>query len=412
MEKYLPLSGKTILAGITGGISAYKAAHYLRQLTKLGCRIIPVMTQNATKFITPLTISALTGEKTFVNMFNDNEEWKINHINLARQSDLMVILPATANFIAKAANGVADDLLSTLFLAFNKRTVFFPAMNPQMLSNPVTQRNIKILREFGHNIVECGGGSTACGENGKGRLPAFDVIKEEIIKELTPQTLKNIKILVTAGPTRESIDPVRFISNHSSGKMGYAIASEAHRRGGDVILISGKTCLKKPYGIKFYPVNSAANMLDEVLEKASNADIIIMAAAVADYTPAEVQSQKIKKKSEDFVINQKKTDDILKNLQKISEKKFIVGFAAETENIIENARKKLIEKGSDMIIANDVSQRDRGFYSEKNEVAILTKDENILKIPLMSKENLAKIIWDVIEDKMTKKIHINATISF
>ncbi len=412
MDKYLPLSGKTILAGITGGISAYKAAHYLRKLKKLGARIIPVMTQNATKFITPLTISALTGEKTYVAMFNDNEEWKINHINLARKSDLMVILPATANFIAKAANGIADDLLSTLFLAFNKKTVFFPAMNPEMLLNPVTQRNIKTLTEFGHIVVECGSGQTACGEKGRGRLPAFDVVKEEIIKELTPQTLKDIKILVTAGPTREAIDPVRFISNHSSGKMGYALAKEAARRGGDVALISGNTCLKKPYNIKFYSVNSAANMLNEVLEKAVGADIIIMAAAVADYSPSEVQGQKIKKSNEEFLIKLKKTEDILKNLQKIPDKKFIVGFAAETENLIDNARKKLLEKGVDMIIANDVSGNDRGFYSEKNKVSIISKDENILNIPLMFKKKLAKITWDVIEDKMTKKIHKNETISF
>ncbi|MGB9712407.1 MAG: bifunctional phosphopantothenoylcysteine decarboxylase/phosphopantothenate--cysteine ligase CoaBC [Dissulfurimicrobium hydrothermale] len=398
MPSYRPLEGKNILLGITGGIAAYKAGDYARRLMELGARILPVMTANAARFITPLTISALTGEMVHSDLFDLERSGPIRHISLAREADVFMVLPATADILAKASSGLADDLLSTLILSFKGPVLFFPSMNPAMYENPITKRNLESLRAAGHIVVEPEVGKTACGEEGRGRLPGWSVVKEVVMKALTPQSLKGRTVLVTAGPTREPIDPVRYISNRSSGRMGFDMARVAYRRGARVVLIHGPVCISAPYGIESYPVETAQEMSVAVVNFSGNVDVVVMAAAVADYTPIEKADRKLKKVAENININLKKTTDILMELIKNKRhNQIVVGFCAETHDLEKEAVQKMLRKQPDLLVANDVSRKDSGFDAATNKVLIVSRDLKVEDIPLLDKEAVAEKIWDKIE---------------
>ncbi len=395
VPSYFPLEGRTIILGVSGGIAAYKAAGYARELGRLGARIIPVMTRNAENFITPLTFAALTGEKVHTRTFDMEDAHEIPHISLAREADLMLFMPATANIIAKAAAGIADDLLSTLYLAYSGPAVFCPAMNPVMYQHFATRNNLDILRKRGHMVADAEQGDTACGERGPGRLASWEHIRETVIRSLTLQNLQGMKVLVTAGPTRERVDPVRFVSNRSSGRMGYAVAAEAWRRGACVTLVTGPCSISPPKGVRTILVESAADMARAVQSEAETADIVIMAAAVADYTPESVQETKIKKSSEQLVLVLKRTHDILAGLlQNRRQGQVIVGFCAETGNLKERALEKIRKKPVDLLVANDVSEPGSGFDVETNRVLLLDRDHNVQRLPLLAKEEVAVRIVD------------------
>jgi phosphopantothenoylcysteine decarboxylase/phosphopantothenate--cysteine ligase len=401
---YTPLKGKTVLLGITGGIAAYKAADYSRKIRSMGARVIPLMTGHATKFISPITFAALTGEKVYTDLFCGESAEAISHIKLARCADLFLVLPATANIISKAANGLADDFLSTLLLAFSGPVLFSPSMNPSMFSHPATQSNVERLKTLGYKVIEPGLGESACGDQGKGRLADWPVVREAILKATTLQTLKGINALISAGPTREYLDPVRYISNRSSGRMGYALAKVAFRRGAKVTLVSGPVAIPRPPQIEFFPVETARNMKDVIDRLSPHMQVIIMTAAVADYTPTIKFDRKIKKDSIKLQLDLKRTDDILSYLTKNrKDRQIIVGFCAETQNIKEQAIKKLRLKRPDLLIANDVSQLDAGFDSENNKVLIFSANGAVEALPLLHKEEVAERIWDRIQDLLTKE---------
>lgn len=388
---------KKILLGITGGIAAYKAAEIVRSLQKKDCSVTVVMTENAKQFITPLTFESLTEKQVYSDLFDPHAPTAMKHIELSRNTDLLLIAPATANIIGKAANGVADDLLSCLLLTFIKPVLIAPAMNVYMYLNPVVQENITRLKKRGVKIIGPEKGELACGDEGLGRLAETESIVDAVLTELnTSEKLKNKKVLVTAGPTREPMDPVRFISNPSSGKMGFALAAEALRRGAEVTLISGPTEQEPLPGIKFIPVITVGEMREEVFKYLSNVDIVIMAAAVGDYQPVQYSKQKLKKDKELLVLEFKKTVDILAEIGRKKGNKVLIGFAAETEKIIENAQKKLKEKNLDLIVANEIGIKESGFQSDFNKTVILTKDGKQEELPLMSKTNLASRILDII----------------
>ena len=389
------LKGKTILLGITGGIAAYKAASLASALVKLHATVEVVMTKNATEFITPLTFEELTGHRVMVDTFDRNFQHQVEHISLAERTDLMIIAPATANVCAKLAHGLADDMLTTTALACRCPKLIAPAMNTNMYENPITQDNLSLLRNYGWEVIEPAWGRLACGAVGKGKLPDPEDLLQFILRAIAmPKDLNGKHVLVTAGPTHEALDPVRFVTNHSSGKMGYAIAKMAMLRGADVTLISGPTSITVPPFVKVIKISSAQEMFDAVATEAPTADYIFKAAAVADYTPAEVSEEKLKKKDGDLSIPMKRTQDILKYLgENRRENQIICGFSMETQNMIENSREKLIKKGVDMICANNLKQTGAGFGVDTNVITLITADETI-ELPLLSKEAAANAILD------------------
>lgn len=389
------LKGKTVLLGITGGIAAYKIANLASALVKLHADVNVIMTQNATNFINPITFESLTGNKCIVDTFDRNFKFKVEHIALAELADVFMIAPASANVIGKIANGIADDMLTTTFMACKKKKILAPAMNTNMYENPIVQDNIKKLKDYGMEIIEPATGYLACGTTGSGKLPDEKILLEYILREVAyEKDLSGKTVLVTAGPTREAVDPVRFISNHSTGKMGYAIARCASLRGARVILVSGPVSIEPPLFAELVPVVSAEDMYNAVMKYKDDADIIIKSAAVADYTPVAVSSEKIKKQDGDMRIELKRTRDILKELgQSRRENQFICGFAMETENLIENAFKKLESKNVDMIVANSLKTEGAGFGTDTNVVTLITKDGKT-ELPLMSKDEVAMKILD------------------
>jgi len=390
-----------IVLGVTGGIAAYKSLEVASRLTKLDYNVYTIMTEAAAEFIKPITFHSLTHLPVESKLFSTTTS-EVKHIGLADKADLFLIAPATANFIAKAAAGIADDLLTTVILAAQAPIMIAPSMNVHMFENPVVQRNMKTLEELGYKIITPDAGYLACGYTGRGRLPAPERLVEGIKKELSQKDLKNKKVLITAGPTREAIDPVRFLTNYSSGKMGYALAKAASYRGADVKLISGPTNLESPLGVNLIKVKSAADMKNEVLKEAETADIIIMAAAVADYRPQEYSTQKIKKEDRALNINLERTTDILAELGKRKKNsQLLIGFAAESENLLENAQQKLRKKRADYIVANDISDKNIAFGSDKNKVSILS-EEGSTKLPLMDKDKLAHKIFNYIIDSERK----------
>ena len=396
------LKGKTILLGVTGGIAAYKAAALASALVKLHAAVEVVMTENATKFVTPLTFEQLTGRRTMVDTFDRNFSHQVEHISLAERTDLVIIAPATANVCAKLAHGLADDMLTTTVLACRCPKLIAPAMNTNMYENPVTQDNLQALRHYGWDVIEPASGRLACGTTGKGKLPEPEELVQHILRHIgMPHDLAGKKVLVTAGPTQEALDPVRYLTNHSTGKMGYAIAKMAMLRGADVTLISGPTSVTPPPFVKVIPVVSAADMFRAVADNAANADFIFKAAAVADYTPVGYSDQKMKKKDEDLSIPLERTRDILKYLgENRRDGQIICGFSMETENMVENSREKLSKKNVDMICANNLKQSGAGFGVDTNIITLISKNHTI-ELPLQSKESAANAILDQAISLMT-----------
>lgn len=391
------LKGKTVVLGVTGSIAAYKIANLASMLVKQHADVHVIMTQNATNFINPITFETLTNNKCLVDTFDRNFQFHVAHVSLAQKADVMLIAPASANIIAKLAHGIADDMLSTTALACNAPIIVSPAMNTRMYENPITQNNLDILRKFNMTVIEPDSGFLACRDTGSGKMPSESVLMEYIMKEIAcSKDLYGKKILVTAGPTQEAIDPVRFISNHSTGKMGYAIAKRAMLRGAEVTLISGPTALTPPAFVNYVPVTSAADMLTAVTEHAAYQDMIIKSAAVADYTPKEVATEKVKKKSGDLKIPLKRTTDILATLGKNKTKgQLLCGFSMETENMLENSKKKLEKKHADLIVANNLKETGAGFGTDTNIVTLITKDQ-ITELPMLSKEDVADAVLDTL----------------
>lgn len=388
------LKGKEIVLGVTGGIAAYKAVELLRLLTKAGANVRVVMTANAMEFIAPLTFQTLSMNPVHTDMFNLISEREISHISLADRADILVIAPATASIIGKIAAGIADDLLSTTVMATRAPVLLAPAMNVNMYQNPLYRENVEKLRRHGFLFVEPVKGMLACGWEGEGKLQDPGFIFEEIVAALSVKDLAAEKVLITAGPTREEIDPVRFLSNHSSGKMGYALAMAAFRRGAAVTLISGPTCLDDPYGVETVRVVSADEMRSAALGYFGKSSIAIMTAAVADYRPMTRSGEKIKKKDTTNTLKLVKNPDILAELGVMKEGRILAGFAAETENLLENAGEKLRRKNLDMIVANDVSREGAGFAVDTNVVKLLFRDGTVEDLPMMLKSELADIILD------------------
>lgn len=394
------LKGKTVLLAVTGSIAAYKMANVASMLKKLNCDVHVLMTENATNFINPITFETLTGNKCLINTFDRNFQFNVEHVSLAKLADVVLIAPASANVIAKLAYGLADDMLTTTVLACNCKKIVSPAMNTNMYRNPIVKDNIQKLKDYDFEIIEAASGLLACGDIGEGKLPSEELLVEYIIKSLAyEKDMEGLNVLVTAGPTREAIDPVRYITNHSSGKMGYEIAKVCSYRGANVTLVSGVTSLKKPTFVKTIDVVSAKDMFDAVKSNFHNQDIVIKAAAVADYRPKNVSDQKIKKKDDNMSIELDRTDDIIKYLgENRKEGQFLCGFSMETENMVENSRLKLEKKKIDMIVANNLKVAGAGFNVDTNIVTIITKeDEKHLEI--MSKEKVAEKIIDFILEK-------------
>jgi len=390
------IAGKKIILGVTGGIAAYKACELVRRLVKEGASVQVVMTKNATEFVSPLTFQTLSSNRVATGMYDSEWESEVGHISLADSADLIVIAPATAAFIAKAASGISDNLLNTVVLATRAPLLICPVMNVNMYNNPVVQENMERLKKLGMLILEPEEGELACGWEGKGRLPDIEVIIGEIENLVSPQDFVGEKVIVTAGATREFIDSVRFISNPSSGKMGFALAKEGWLRGADVVLISGKTEVPPPSGVRLVNVISASDMYHSVMEHLPWSTIVIKAAAVGDYALSDKFDGKIKKDSKDQILRLKPTQDILLSIGEKKNGKFIVGFAAEYENIIENSLDKLRKKKADLIVSNDISKEGSGFGEETNVVYLVDKSERIEELPLMNKTEIAKRVFDKI----------------
>lgn len=398
-EEVLMLKGKTVVLGVTGGIAAYKIANLASMLVKQHANVRVIMTQNATNFITPTTFETLTGKKCLVDTFDRNFEFQVEHVSLAKQADIFMIAPATANVIAKVAHGLADDMLTTTFLACRSPKYIVPAMNTQMYENPITQDNLNICRKYGMHVIEPASGYLACGDTGAGKMPEPETLFEYILQELAcEKDLAGKKVLVTAGPTREAIDPVRYITNHSTGKMGYAIARAAARRGAEVTLVSGPVDLKAPLGVRLVPVISAKDMFDAVTSISAEQDAIIKAAAVADYRPAVVGAEKTKKSDGNMNIELERTDDILAWLgAHRREGQVLCGFSMETQNMLENSRAKLAKKNVDMIVANSLRTAGAGFGTDTNLVTVITKD-GAEELEMMSKDQVAHELLNRIFD--------------
>ncbi len=391
-----------VILGVTGCIGAYKAAILLRLLQKQRFEVLPVMTRHAQQFITPLTLEKLSGNRVISDLFSDHS-LLIDHIALARESDVLLVAPATANLLGKLARGVADDFLSTLYLSTTTPVVVAPAMNVEMWHHPATQENVRVLQGRGVVIVEPGVGDQACGEKGEGRLAEPEKIVQVVLKTLKPtKSLMGNKVLVTAGPTIEDIDPVRYFSNRSGGKMGYAIADEAQQRGASVVLVSGPTHLEPPQSVVVISVRSCSEMAQAVFDHFSQVDVLVMAAAVSDFTPARIASQKIKKEGSARSIQLEPTIDILQELGEKKNRQILVGFSADSENIRENARKKIQEKGLDLIVANDISGTEQGFQVDMNQVILINSEGNEKEYPILPKKQVAKLLWNRIE----KSLHL------
>lgn len=394
------LKGKTVVLGVTGGIAAYKIASLTSMLVKQHADVQVIMTENATNFITPTTFETLTGNKCLVDTFDRNFQFQVEHVALAKRADIFMIAPATANVIAKVAHGLADDMLTTTFLACKKPKYIVPAMNTQMYENPITQDNLDICRRYEMHVVEPASGYLACGDTGAGKMPEPEFLMEYIMQELAfEKDMAGKKVLVTAGPTREAIDPVRYITNHSTGKMGYAIAQAAARRGAEVTLVSGPVNLKAPLGVNLVPVTSAGEMFQAVTEASSSQDVIIKAAAVADYRPKYVGTEKTKKKDGDMNLEMERTDDILAWLGNHRQTgQVLCGFSMETENMLENSQAKLEKKHVDMIVANNLKTAGAGFGTDTNVVTIITK-EGAEELAMMTKEQVAHQLLNRIMDR-------------
>ena len=393
----MTLEGKTVLLGVTGSIAAYKIAYLASALNKRRADVHVLMTKNATNFINPITFETLTGNKCLVDTFDRNFQFQVEHVSIAKKADVVMIAPASANVIGKLAHGIADDMLTTTIMACKCKKFISPAMNTNMFENPVVQDNLKILEHYGYEVIAPASGYLACGDTGAGKMPEPETLLAYIEREAAcEKDLKGKKILVTAGPTQEAIDPVRYITNHSSGKMGYAIAKAAMLRGADVTLVSGRTAIEPPMFVKIVPVVTAKDMYEAVTSVSDEQDIIIKAAAVADYRPAKVSDEKVKKSDGQMSIELERTDDILKFLgEHKRDGQFLCGFSMETQNVIGNSRAKLTKKNLDMVAANNVKVEGAGFQGDTNVLTLITQDEEV-SLPLMSKEDAALKILDKI----------------
>lgn len=398
------LKGKKIVLGVSGGIAAYKAVELLRLYVKAGAEVHVVMTSSAREFVTPLTFQTLSGHPVHTDLFSLYQESEIGHISLSDRADVFVVAPATANIIGKVANGLADDLLSTTVMATKAPLLFVPAMNVNMFENAAYRGNEERLVELGCHVMEPLSGYLACGWEGKGKFPDPAAVFEETLRILSPSDLEGETVLVTAGPTCEKIDPIRFVSNFSSGKMGYAIARAARNRGANVTLVSGPTCLAPPCGVEMVPVTTANEMRDEVLKRIEAATVVIKAAAVADYRPEKVADKKIKKEEmAEMVLRMEKNPDILSELGKVKKDRLVVGFAAETGDLVENAREKLQRKNLDLIVANDVTAEGAGFDVDTNIVRFLFPDGTMEELPQMSKAEVSEKLLDAVCRMIEKK---------
>ncbi len=394
------LKGKTVVLGVCGSIAAYKIANLASMLVKLNADVHVIMTQNATNFINPITFETLTNNKCIVDTFDRNFEFSVMHVSLAKAADVFMVAPASANVLGKVASGIADDMLTTTLMASRAPIIFAPAMNTGMYENKIVQDNIHKLKSFSYEVIEPDSGFLACKDIGKGKMPDPEILLEYIIQTIAyEKDLKGKKILVSAGATKEAIDPVRYITNHSSGKMGYAIACAAARRGANVTLISAKANLKTPLFLKKIDVVSAADMKECIQNEFDSCDALIMAAAVADYKPKDVADHKIKKSEDDLSIKLCRTDDILATIATQKKSQFVCGFSMETENLVENSKKKLVKKNLDMIAANNLNQEGAGFEVDTNVITLITKDD-ITRLPIMSKEEVAHKILDRIKENI------------
>lgn len=398
------LKGKTVVLAVSGSIAAYKIASLASALGKLHADVQVLMTQNATNFINPITFETLTGNKCLVDTFDRNFQYSVEHVALAKRADVVLVAPASANVIGKIANGIADDMLTTTVMACKCKKIISPAMNTQMFENPIVQDNLKKLEHYGYEVIQPAVGLLACKDVGAGKMPEPETLLEYILREVAyEKDLKGKKILVTAGPTQEPIDPVRYLTNHSSGKMGYAIAKVCSMRGADVTLVSGKTAIKSPLFVDVVPVTTARDMYEAVTSRFDQQDIVIKAAAVADYRPKTISDQKVKKADGELSIEMERTDDILKYLgEHKREDQFLCGFSMETEHILENSRKKLEKKNLDMIVANNVKVEGAGFAGDTNIVTLITKDDET-QLPLLSKEETAVEIMNKILEITAEK---------
>ncbi|WP_346706438.1 bifunctional phosphopantothenoylcysteine decarboxylase/phosphopantothenate--cysteine ligase CoaBC [Merdimonas faecis] len=397
------LKDKTILLGVTGGIAAYKSASLASRLVKAGAEVRVIMTEHATNFINPITFETLTGHKCITDTFDRNFEFQVEHVSLAKKADVIMVAPATANVIAKLAHGLADDMLTTTILASHAPKLIAPAMNTGMYENPVTQDNLALLKKYGMEVIEPAAGHLACGDEGKGKMPEPEILYEHILRSCAcKQDMKGLKVLVTAGPTQEAVDPVRFLTNHSSGRMGYSIAKACMLRGADVTLVTGRTALTPPLFVDVVPVVSAKDMYDAVISRSNEMDIIIKAAAVADYRPVHVAEEKVKKSDGSFSLELERTDDILKYLGEHKKPgQFLCGFSMETENMLENSRKKLEKKHLDMIAANNLKVPGAGFETTTNIITIITPD-SVKELELMSKDDAAFRLLDEILSRRSR----------
>ncbi|MGL4761464.1 MAG: bifunctional phosphopantothenoylcysteine decarboxylase/phosphopantothenate--cysteine ligase CoaBC [Sarcina sp.] len=393
------MNKKCVVVGVTGGIAVYKALDIISRLRKADIDVRVIMTKSATEFVTPLSFQSMSQNMVITDMFSEPKAWEIQHISLAQKADLMLIAPATANIIGKVANGIADDMLSTTIMASPAKVVFAPAMNTNMYENRIVQDNIAKLKEYGYDFIEPASGRLACGDIGKGKLANTEEIVEEVLSKLYEiKDLVGQNVIVTAGPTRAEIDPVRFITNKSTGKMGYEIAKEARDRGANVTLISGTDSIKRPIGVEFIKVDTNEQMFDAVIKNFDNANIVVKAAAVADYKPKNYSDIKIKKQEGDLSILLERDRDILKTLGSMKKKQILVGFAAESNDLIMNATKKLETKNLDYIVANDITSSVTGFGSDENKVTILSKDGSV-DLSQMTKREVAKNIFDIIKGR-------------
>lgn len=396
------LKNKTVLLGVTGSIAAYKIANLASALKKIHADVHVLMTKNATNFINPITFESLTGNKCLVDTFDRNFQFQVEHVSIAKKADVVMIAPASANVIGKIAHGIADDMLTTTVMACKCPVYISPAMNTNMYENPIVQDNMKVLEKYGYHIITPASGYLACGDTGAGKMPEPETLLQYIVQEIAfEKDLKGKKILITAGPTQEKIDPVRYITNHSSGKMGYALAKRAAMRGAEVTLVSGQVSIAPPPFVNFVSITSAKDMFDAVTSVSDKQDIIIKAAAVADYRPAVVSDEKMKKKDGDLSIALERTDDILKYLgEHKREGQFLCGFSMETQNMIENSRDKLKKKNLDMICANNLKVEGAGFKTDTNVLTLITKNEEV-SLDMMSKEDAAGVILDRIKGMMS-----------
>ena len=399
------LKGKTVVIGVSGGIAVYKACDVVSRLKKLNANVHVIMTKSATEFVTPLTFQSLSQNYVVSDMFEEPKTWDVEHISLAKKADVFLIAPATANVIGKVANGIADDMLTTTVMATTGKVLIAPAMNTNMYRNPILQRNISILKELGYNFVDPDSGRLACGDIGEGKLASPEKIVDAVV-DLFNEDKKDLlgkKIVITAGPTVESIDPVRYLTNRSTGKMGYAIAKMAANRGADVTLVSGPTNIEPPSNIKkLIKVQSAKDMYDAIIDNFDENQVIIKSAAVADYKPKNYSDKKIKKSNDDLIIELDRNKDIAYELGKIKKNKILVGFAAETNDLIENAKGKISKKNLDFIVANDLTESGAGFGTDTNIVKIIDKDGNIAKYPQMKKDEVADVILDKVKSLLEK----------